>query len=224
MIRSRHALRLLLRSRGTACEVCSPAKSADCSSRSLQFSRELPKAVSQAQLSFNTGLLRAHGTRGFASSSDAAEQGGFGRNLQVRLVRTVAFGMILVAATKVVPLMFQSTVPHAVGLCDAKEPIMQKAAASRVSRLAESDASLKELVDAGVVHKLLAMLKPEVDEGVADAVLCAIKELSRLPEGREALKSAGATAVLAEAVEQQWLQGEHSNTQATKIRNWLTVR
>ncbi|DBA76223.1 TPA: hypothetical protein ACH3X1_009946 [Trebouxia sp. C0004] len=151
-------------------------------------------------------------------------EGGFGRNLQVRLVRTVAFGMILVAATKVVPLMFQSTVPHAVGLCDAKEPIMQKAAASRVSRLAESDASLKELVDAGVVHKLLAMLKPEVDEGVADAVLCAIKELSRLPEGREALKSAGATAVLAEAVEQQWLQGEHSNTQATKIRNWLTVR
>jgi len=31
--------------------------------------------------------------------------------------------------------------------------------------LAESDASLKELVDAGVVQKLLAMLKPEVDEG-----------------------------------------------------------
>ena len=42
---------------------------------------------------------------------------------------------------------------------------LQKAAANRVSRLAESDASLKELVDAGVVHKLLAMLKPEVDEG-----------------------------------------------------------
>jgi len=43
--------------------------------------------------------------------------------------------------------------------------LLQKAAANRVSRLAESDASLKELVDAGVVHKLLAMLKPEVDEG-----------------------------------------------------------
>ncbi|DBA69154.1 hypothetical protein WJX79_010650 [Trebouxia sp. C0005] len=224
MIRSRHALRLLLRSRGTACEVCSPAKNVDCSHRSLQSSHELSKVGSQASLPLHTGLFRACGTRGFASSSDAAEQGNFGRNLQVRLVRTVAFGMILVAATKVVPLMFQSTVPHAVGLCDAKEPIMQKAAANRVSRLAESDASLKELVDAGVVHKLLAMLKPEVDEGVADAVLSAVKEISRLPEGRDALKSAGATSVLAEAVEQHWLHGEHSNVQATKIRHWLTVR
>jgi len=127
---------------------------------------------------------------------------------------------------------------------------------------------------------------------VAEAVLCAVKEISRLPEGRDALKSAGksaifgacltvgssspqgagpvvysrllyilhtvqvylfiylskctelsiilrsmlielcstvtpltgATSILAEAVEQQWLHGEHSNTQATKIRHWLTVR
>ena len=36
--------------------------------------------------------------------------------------------------------------------------------------------------------------------------------------------SAGATSVLAEAVEQHWLHGEHSNIQATKIRHWLTVR
>ena len=86
----------------------------------------------------------------------------------------------------------QSTVPHAVGLCEAKEPIMQvctltvcnesfaasgaalptqhchvqKAAAHRVSRLAENDASLKELVDAGVAHKLLAMIKPDVEPGM----------------------------------------------------------
>ena len=74
MIRSRNALRLLLRSRGTACEVWSPAKNVDCSNRSLQSSRELSKAVSQANLSLHTGLLRAHGRRGFASSSDAAER------------------------------------------------------------------------------------------------------------------------------------------------------
>ena len=42
---------------------------------------------------------------------------------------------------------------------------MQKAAAHRVHRLAETDAHLLELVEAGVAEKLLAMLKPEVDAG-----------------------------------------------------------
>ena len=77
MIRSRIALRLLLRSRGTACEVCSPANTVECSNRSLQSSRELSKTVSQAKLSLHTSLLRAHGRRGFASSSDAAERNSF---------------------------------------------------------------------------------------------------------------------------------------------------
>ena len=36
-----------------------------------------------------------------------------------------------------------------------------------MTRLAENDASLKELVDAGVAHKLLAMLKPDVEPGIA---------------------------------------------------------
>jgi len=44
--------------------------------------------------------------------------------------------------------------------------LLQKSAANRVSKLAESDASLKELVDAGVTQKLLSMLKPQVDEGM----------------------------------------------------------
>jgi hypothetical protein len=74
MIPSRNALRLLLRSRGTVCELCSPAKVVDCGIRSLQSSCEWLKAVPQANLSLHTGLLRAHGTRGFASSSDAAER------------------------------------------------------------------------------------------------------------------------------------------------------
>lgn len=43
--------------------------------------------------------------------------------------------------------------------------LLQKSAANRVSTLAESDASLKELVEAGVSQKLLGMLKPEVDPG-----------------------------------------------------------
>jgi len=69
MIPSRNALRLLLRSRGTVCELCSPAKVVDCGIRSLQSSCEWLKAVPQANLSLHTGLLRAHGTRGFSRLS-----------------------------------------------------------------------------------------------------------------------------------------------------------
>ena len=55
---------------------------------------------------------------------------------------------------------------HWAQLCRGDPVVVQKAAAHRVSRLAESDASLKELVNAGVAYKLLAMLKPDVEAGV----------------------------------------------------------
>lgn len=223
MFSSRRALKLLLRIRGTACDgsVFAPAFG---SSKVPSTNKSLTSS-GQTRLSTQARVLYAQGVRGFASSANAAEDGKFGRDLQVRFVRVVAFGMILVAANKVVPLMFQSTVPHAVGLCEAKEPIMQKAAAHRVSRLAENDGSLKELVDAGVAHKLLAMIKPDVEPGVSSAVLSAIKEISRLPEGRDALKSAGATSKLDEALQQNWLPTEeHGSLDAVKIKRWLTVR
>ncbi|KAL3153256.1 hypothetical protein ABBQ38_011606 [Trebouxia sp. C0009 RCD-2024] len=171
-----------------------------------------------------TTSLQKNAARTFASSVDTPEQSGSGREMQIRFVRIIAFGMILVAATKIVPLMSQSTVPHAIQLCQASEPIMQKSAAHRVGKLAETDESLQELVAAGVCPKLLGMLKPDVDPGVATAVLSAVKEISRLPEGREALKSAGAPAVLDKSVQQQWLTTQQDIDEASKISRWLMTR
>lgn len=161
--------------------------------------------------------------------------------MQVRFVRIIALGMILVAATKVVPLMcrylsaslqtaasiaahcsvsVQLHVRQAVDMqfkalchmqynyvqpknlscrcvmllsCKQHCPVslfrinhhlqqsfsnrqlllapltacdLQRSAANRVSKLAENDESLQELIAAGVCPRLLAMLKADVEPGM----------------------------------------------------------
>ena len=44
--------------------------------------------------------------------------------------------------------------------------VLQRSAANRVSRLAENDESLQDLIAAGVCPRLLAMLKAGVDPGM----------------------------------------------------------
>eukprot|EP00891_Asterochloris_glomerata_P001277 jgi/Astpho2/1277/fgenesh1_pg.00023_%23_28_t len=47
------------------------------------------------------------------------------RNMQLRLMHVVAIGMLIVAAARIIPIVWSSPIPQVLQLLEAEEPIMQ---------------------------------------------------------------------------------------------------